>query len=193
MPTPVHSQPIGVTVYGVDRHLLDGATVTLTIGSYSTSGTTNSKGECILNLGDLTSWDVGDTATIVASKTNKGTLSSTITITNSPQTLTMVLAETSDVAFYTDEDSQNRYVIRGAIPLDFEGNKITTVNPLPVKIVNAGDYFDLVNNPSTTWTITRSDGQPNSETITVRGVSYKRSFTYNTSGLMTRRTEWVKQ
>jgi len=68
------------------------------------------------------------------------------------------------------------------------GNEpVTADNPLPV----ASSEIDLVNNPSTVWTIVRGDGQPDSEIITIRGVSYKRTFTY-TGDNMTARSAWVR-
>lgn len=56
------------------------------------------------------------------------------------------------------------------------------------------EYFDLINNPATVWTITRSDGQPDDETVTLdNGDVYKRTFTYNANGVLTERSKWVKQ
>ena len=74
------------------------------------------------------------------------------------------------------------------------GNKpITRDNPLPIEILGQSDVIDLVNNPATTWTITRGDGQPDNETVTMaNGDIYKRTFTY-TNDIMTARSAWVRQ
>ncbi len=63
---------------------------------------------------------------------------------------------------------------------------ISSLNPFPVIDTNLPDNYD------TTWDITRSDRQPNSETITLGSVSYKRSFTYS-NNVMTARTRWIRQ
>lgn len=47
--------------------------------------------------------------------------------------------------------------------------------------------------PETEWDITRSDGQPNSETATFpNGDKYTRTFTYNATGILIKRSKWVK-
>jgi hypothetical protein len=52
---------------------------------------------------------------------------------------------------------------------------------------------DIAENVETTWVITRSDGQPDSESIySSSSGTHTRTFTYNSSGLLTKRTAWVK-
>ena len=47
--------------------------------------------------------------------------------------------------------------------------------------------------PQREWTITRSDGQPDDETITFEnGSQWKREFTYNAMGILIKRSQWVK-
>lgn len=59
------------------------------------------------------------------------------------------------------------------------------------------ENFDLANNPSTVWEVTRWDNQPDSETVTLaNGDVYKRTFTYssvNGTDVLTARSAWVKQ
>ena len=92
-------------------NLLSGATITLTHSSINPvlSITTNSKGEYILNLGDLASqWIRGDTITLFSSVTGEGRLTVTTTIKNvSSQTENLNLEETSDLVF--QPFSLNRY------------------------------------------------------------------------------------
>ncbi len=70
---------------------------------------------------------------------------------------------------------------------------ITSDNPLAVEIIGQSDYVDLVNNPVTTWVVTRQDRQPDSESVTMsNGEVYKRTFTY-TNDVLTTRSKWVRQ
>ena len=69
---PSRPTSIGILVRGIDNNLLEGATVTLTRNSQSISQVTNSKGEAILNLGNLTTWAVGNEVSISASKSGVG-------------------------------------------------------------------------------------------------------------------------
>lgn len=190
MPNIPH--PIGIKVYGVDNDLIGSATVTLTFGTEIKTLYTNSSGEVIFNVANFTaSWSVGDTVSITASKTAEGTKTESLTLTSSPQKVNITLAETSDIDYYESED--DRYVFSIVQLRDFQGELINRSNPLPVKVIDSGDYIDLVNNPSTTWCITRSDGQPDYEEVVIRGTTYRRTFTYNSNGILTTRSAWVER
>ena len=121
---------IGIIVYDPSSNLLEGATVTLTKGSDVLTGTSNSSGEVILNLGDLSSWAEGDSATLYASKTGEGELSQSITLPSSPTNYTMYLAETSDYNY--DKHDTNNLVLQGALLTTYDGRKATFANPIPV-------------------------------------------------------------
>lgn len=187
MPT-LPSQVNGV-VYDTEYVKLENATVVLTHSSETLTVMTNSDGEYIFNLGDLDSWDENDSATITASKTKKGTKTETITLVSGGVTQDIYLAETSNLSF--PEQTQDRYNLNFSLLTDYAGNKITVDNPLPVKSIGSGDV-DLSNNPSWEWSITRQDGQPDYEEVTIRGVTYRRTFTY-TGNYLTGRSSWVKQ
>ena len=194
MPATKSSHPIGIKVYGIDNQLLEGATVVITFNSETISGTSNSKGEVILNTANLTSgWSVGNEVSITASKTGSGTKTQTLILDSSGgQQTSITLEETSDLIYY-EQTENDTYVLNFALITDYAGNKITTSNPFPVKIVDSSGDFDLVNNPQNVWTITREDGQPDDETITLsNGDIYKRTFTY-TGNILTTRSKWVKQ
>ncbi len=192
MPTPPSSHPVRIIVTGIDGQLAEGVTVTLTVTAGFISNTTNSSGEVVLNVANAGSWNVGDEATIVATKTASGTKTETLVLTSSPQTLNITLAETSDLIYY-EQTENDTYVLNFALLTTYDGEKVTTSNPLPVKIVDSSGDFDLTNNPSTVWTITRTDGQPDSETITLsNGDVYKKTFTY-TDNILTTRSKWIKQ
>ncbi len=74
------------------------------------------------------------------------------------------------------------------------GKPVSSENPFPVEIISGSDDIDLINNPSLSRIITRSDGNPDSETITIRGVQYKRTMTYqDPTGSLLTRSKWIKQ
>lgn len=142
MPTPPSSHLVGIRVYGIDNQLLDGATVTLTITAGSTTETTSSDGEAVLNVADAGSWSVGDEASITASKTGSGTKTETLVLTAAPQKLNITLAETSDLAYYEptedDQSETDTYVLNFSLLTTYDGEKVTYSNPLPVAVVNNG-------------------------------------------------------
>lgn len=75
---------------------------------------------------------------------------------------------------------------------DIEGKNCKADNPLPVTLISGG-VAGLPENYASVWAITREDGQPDSETVTLsNGDSYKRTFTY-TGYFLTGRSAWVKQ
>lgn len=98
------------------------------------------------------------------------------------------------LTYLTETDGSSYYKglrREGAVLLDREGHDISTANALPVQ--GPYDYIDLVNNPATVWVITREDGQPDSEQITLEnGNVYIRTFTY-TGSILTARSKWELQ
>lgn len=189
MPTTPH--PIGIIVRGVDSNLVSGVTVTLTLSNgATTSGTTGVDGKVIIDVANAGSWIVGDTVSVKAYKEYSGTLTQNLVLTSGPQTLTMTLAETSDYSF--DMHNTKNLIRQGSIVLTYDGNMVTRANPLPVE--SSSSDIDLVNNPSTVWSITRGDGQPDYEEVTLANDDvYRRTFTYNSGGILIARSRWVKQ
>ena len=189
---PVTSHLISGKVRDRLGNILSGATVTLIHPSItpSISETTNAAGEYIINLAELSSqWSVGDSFSIKANKTGEGekTINSTIS-SGANQTINFTLEETSILVF--GENSQDRYNLNFALLTTYDGEKVTSINPLPVN----SSEIDLLYNPATTWVITRNDFQPDSETITLAsGEIYKRTFAYNDNDAMISRSRWVKQ
>lgn len=188
MPAPASSHPVTGIVRDADSNLLDGASVVVTHSSSeeTLSATSNSAGEYMVNLKNLTTWSVGDALSITSSKSTFGTKTETTTISSAGSTeQNITLAYTSGI---TIDTGMNRIKMNAAMLVDFEGNKITPDNPLPVPTWN----FDIANNPSFVWAI-RSDGQPNNVTATVKGVSYKKTYTYNSNGIRLTESSWVKE
>ncbi len=135
MPTPITSHPIRIKIYSFDKSLLEGATVSLTLGTNEPiTVTSNSKGEAVLNVANAGEWIVGQSVTLTATKTGIGTVTSTLVLTDAPQETSLTLAQTSD--FYYEENDCNVHVLNFAMLVDFQGNKITNVNPLPIKLVD---------------------------------------------------------
>lgn len=190
---PSLSHILGIKVYSLDSNLLEGASITVTLGSESITGTTDSNGECILNMSSFSSWSVGDTISITAYKINEGIKTSTLVLDNTGgQTIELTLAETSDLSYYEYSDT-DKYPLVFSLITTYDGEKVTRSNPLPVIVSGQSDYVDLINNPSTVWSITRDDGQPDYEEVTIAGVAYRRTFTYNSNNILIARSEWVKQ
>ena len=185
MPTTKTSHPIGIKIYDINNALLEGATVTLTLRTITPlSEISNSSGEVVLNVADAGSWTVGEEVTLTASKTGSGTKTSTLVLTSSPQQTSLTLEETSDL--YYEENDSNVYVLNFAILKDYAGNDITHSNPLPV------DAEILLNEPERTNTFD-SRNRLSTQTITVRGTQYRRTFIYTGNAFQfTTRSAWVR-
>ena len=62
-------------------------------------------------------------------------------------------------------------------------------------MTNVNDPLDVWTHadPETEWTITRTDGQPDKETITKpNGDQFYRDFTYNSNNILIKRSKWKK-
>ncbi len=192
MADPVQSHLISGFVRDRLGDLLSGATVTVTHDNITPalSATSNDSGEYIINLSGLSSqWSVVDSISVKATKANKGTITVDIVIlAGGSQTVNLTLAETSDLVF--GENTQDRYNLNFALLTTYDGEKVTSINPLPV----SSSEIDLLYNPATTWVITRNDGQPDNEEITLAsGDIYQRTFTYDSNGMMITRSRWIRQ
>ena len=186
MPTTKQSHPIGIKIYNIDNQLLEGATVTLTIGINTITETSNSKGEVILNVANAGSWSVGDKVTLTANKTGSGTKTSTLVLTSSPQQTSLTLEKTSDLIYY-EQSETDTYVLNFALLTDYAGNKITRSNPLPVE-----SQSPILEEPAIENTYD-SKNRLSTQTITVKGTQYLRTFTYTGTGFQfTSRTAWIK-
>ena len=192
MATPVSNHFVSGIVKDRLGDIIVNTTVTLTHASIEPvlSVKTGSDGKYVLNLGDLDSeWSVGQDITLFSTTQFKGRKSTIVQISSGAnQTVNLTMEETSDLVFVTNP--QDRYNLNFALVTTFDGEKVTHVNPFPVD--TPGDKN--INDPAVSWTITRGDGQPDSETITLaNGDKHKRTFTYDGSGFLTVRSSWVKQ
>ena len=196
MANPVSNHLVSGTVRDRLGNILVGATVTLTHTITPVlSTTTGSDGKYVLNLSGLsTQWVAGQDITLFSTTQFKGRKSTTVQITSGPsQTVNLTMEETSDFTI-AGTDSTDRHNLNFATLTTYDQEKVTNINPLPVQ---APVDIDLVFNPAHTWAITNSDGQPDSETVTLaNGDVYKRTFTYSqVSGarILTTRSRWIRQ
>ena len=183
---PPHSQTLGVIVKNLDSSVLEGVTVTVSLRSTSLKPQiTNSAGEAIFNIGNFDSWSVGDTISIFATKKGVGRKTQTLTLTDRPRTLNIQLEQTSEFIVGLYEET-NTYPLNFAMLLDFQGNKITDVNPLSVSAETKLKEPAQVNTYD-------SKNRLSTETITVNNVQYRRTFTYTGNGFQfTSRSAWSK-
>ncbi len=192
MAAPISSHLISGKVRDRLGDLLSGATVTLTHSSIEPvlTETTNAAGEYIINLSGLSSqWSVGDSISVKATKATKGTITvGTVILAGASQTVNLTLAETSDLVF--GENSQDRYNLNFALLTTYDGEKVTSINPLPV----SSSEIDFLNNPEQTNTYD-SKNRLSTETITLaNGDVYKRTFTYTGNAFQfTTRGRWIKE
>ncbi len=182
---PVNPLEVKGKIYDINGIVVDSATVSLVHLSGTLSKTSNSSGEYIFNLGDLSSYSVGDSITVSANKATKGTKSETVTIEEGGNTVNITLEETSDLTY--TETEQNVHNLVFVVPTSFDGEKITHLNPLPVTNPDI-----LLNEPSLANTYD-SNKRLSTQTITVNGIQYRRTFTYTgTNFQFSLRTRWEK-
>jgi len=192
MANPAGSHIVHGTVSDRLGNPLSGVTVTLThatIGPVLTKKT-DTTGTYLLNLGDLTSeWKTGQTITLFSTATAQGRKSVITTIQGQgQQTVNITYEETSDSFF--DPHVPPRFALNFGLLTSYDGEKITAINPLPVN----SSEIDLMFNPATEWVITRGDGQPDTETVTlVNGDQHQRTYGYDGKGFLVSRSKWVKQ
>lgn len=175
MPATKNSHPIRIKIYDINNALLDGATVSLTLGTETISVTSNSSGEAVLNVANAGSWSVGDSVSLTAYKLYEGTVTSTLVLTSEPQTTSLTLAQTSDL--YYEESPSDNYNLNFALLTDFQGNKITKDNPLPVMdfsnlIPQSYDYISLSYTGSNITGIIYKSGGASGTTLATLTLTY---------------------
>lgn len=136
MPAPTSSHLVVGIVRAANSDILSGAEIVLTRTSsrQTLEATSNSKGEFIFNLKNLDSWSVGDSMTVKGSQATFGEITETFIVNASQENVVnLTLAYTSDILIlYTDDQIK----LNAAMLVDFEGNKITPSNPLPITLTS---------------------------------------------------------
>jgi len=193
MADPVSSHLVSGVVRDRLGNILTEVTVTLTHESIKPvlSAITGSDGKYVINLGSLDSeWEVGQNITLFSSTQFEGRRSTTVAIsTEEPQTVNLTMEETSAFAILPT-DSTKRHNLVFATPTTYDQEKVTHENPLPVD--TPGDR--TINDPALSFVYTRSDGQPDTETITLaNGDIHQRTYSYNSNGFLISRSKWQKQ
>ena len=175
MPNLPH--PINITIYGVDNNLVDGATVTI---NDLITGTTVD-GHVVLDAGN---WEVGEAITIATYKESYGYASSIIILESAPQSVNLTLGETSDYMIGNADEDQ--IVIGMSMLTDYDGHKITSINPLPILDSAVPKGY---NNPSFTFT-RNSNNQVTSINMTLGNETYSSTLTRDSNGYVTNITKW---
>ena len=172
--------PVNGTVKNSEGKAIANAIVKFTTAANSSYTTTNSLGQYLFNLANL-EFVADETITYLATdQYNNETLTGTFAATGDSKELDLQLAIRTDQI----QGKSNRSVH----VVNVGGEPVNKDNPFPVN-----NALAVLNEPATTWTITRVDGQPDSETITINGRTYTRTFTYNSNNLMTVRSGWIRQ
>ena len=147
---------------------------------------TTSNGKYLFDLANI-GWSNGDTIAYEAyDEFNNEMVSSSFVISGENKELNITLEIVS-------EPKNSSLPNRGTNIYNIGGNVVSLDNPLPVTLINTADLIDLTNNPNFIWEYD-SKGRIISDTITIRGVSYKRTYTYTGSNWNANtRSKWVRQ
>jgi len=160
-------------------------------GLGSASVTSDDSGSYSVNLANIGDWSVGNSVVLAAYKKNVGLDTKTVVSDSSPaQTQNFILSQDDKYEVYTPESYLR---LDKAILADYEGKNYGFHYPLPVQGTDSD--IDLIRNPQREWTITRADGQADSETVTFAdGTQYRRTFTYSggSPDVLIRRSRWEK-
>jgi len=134
---------------------------------------------------DSLSYSQGDTVTYsIVDNNNNECYSGSFVISGTEKSLDITLSVRSDRI----QGAGNRDVT----VTNVGGKAVSTDNPLPVTVISSNDFFDLTNNPDFEWSI-RTDGQPIYVEANFQGNTYRKLYTYNTGGIRTKESKWVKQ
>ncbi len=147
--------------------------------------TTDSLGRLIYDLANI-GYTNGETITITTNdRFNNDTSTDTFVVEGFMDTVNITLTQRTKAVKVTGYNVPSVIHTIGDKP-------VTKDNPLPVTLIDTADIVDLTNNPNTVYTYTGSAFQPTTETITIRGSSYKRTFTYDSNNRIIARSKWVK-
>jgi len=151
MAAPILPHLINGKVKDIFGGIVSNVTVTLTHAiTPPLTATTNSDGDYTINLSGLSSqWSDGDSISLKITKTGFGntTVSTTIQVTGSAQTVNITFTENSDLSF-VQFDSTQRYSLFFTLPTHFDGEKVTQSRGLPVHTVLERQYSQRMANLS---------------------------------------------
>lgn len=146
---------------------------------------TDSLGRLVYDLANI-GYTSGETITVTTKdRFNNDISSDTFTVSGYMYELDITLSQRTEAVRTTG------YAVPSVIHT-IGDEPVTKDNPLPVTLINTADIVDLTNNPNTAYTYTGSAFQPTTETVTIGGNSYRRTFTYDSSNRITARSKWVK-
>ena len=166
------------TIYNSLGNVISNALITFTTSLGQTSYKSNSSGKYLIDLANA-GYTIGETISyIMISEFKNETHNGTYVLSGSSYDLNVTLSVITDANSPPGINDIQIYNIGG--------KPVSINNPFPTMDQTLPDNYD------TDWIITRGDGQPDSETITLGDDSYKRTFSY-TGDILTGRTRWVKQ
>ena len=117
----------------------------------------------------------------------------TVTLTHSSGTLTGITD--SNGQYNLDLANLSSYSEGDAFTLKIDTRSTNNEDyPFPIKqVLQLFGNLNVMENCDTSWTITRSDGQPDIEKVTLPDESqYQRTFSYNSDSYLISRSRWVK-
>ena len=175
---------INGTVENSSSLQVSNALITFTTSSGNKSVASNSIGRYVIDLANI-GYTSGETASYSAVDEflNESDLG-TFAVTGGNRTLNITLSiinSAKQVKANTDTQLYN-----------IGGKPISEDNPLPVTVINTVDLIDLTNNPN--WEQTHdTNGRLTKERITIRDISYERTFTYTGNNFYwNTRSKWQK-
>ena len=184
MADPVRPYLITGKLKGIYGNNIANASISLTHTTITPvlSATTSTNGEYTINLGKLGSqWSQGDSLSISSTVAGEGriTLSTTIKKVGGGQTENLTLGETSDIDFEPKTADLNRNQLVLALPILFDGTKVTREKPLPVQNVLDRVYTEKFAALSSDPNITEYHGWANPGTPTAEAKWRIRKLVYS--------------
>lgn len=163
MPTPPTLRIISGHIYS-PKGIANDTTVTITFGTSSSSVNSNDAGEYVIDASSVGATD-GDEIILIATKSGEGTKSYTLTLAT-PQTQDFILEQTSDYNY--DMHNTKYLVLQGAMLIDYEGNRFSMDNPIPVIVFNRALKVKSQYNTGGTTPLYRGEAPPGTLTSSPR-------------------------
>ena len=132
-----------------------------------------------------TGYTAGDVIQVIGKDvSNNETVTEEFTVSGQNKTLNLNLVARTGVIWPSGN--------RGIAIHNIGGEPVSEDNPLPVSIINSADIIDLVNNPEIEWGYNSNAFSPDTQTVTIKGESFRRTFTKDSRGRTTKRSKWER-
>lgn len=185
MPTPQTPFQVSGVITKSNSLVSPSSVIVFTLTAGQDQATANSKGRYLIDLANV-GYTAGETVSYSARDVNANEVfNGTFTLENDSKELNVALSERTGAVSVPSNRATQVYTIGGVA--------VSEDNPLPVAVINSADVIDLINNPDYAYTYD-GNGRAISETVTIRGVSYKRIFGYSGTDLQpVTKSKWVQQ